>query len=64
MLLKGRALAAAQIFSGGFAVAICFFLCLASAQFVLDLRPLGKTLVYGIKVWVVQLVLPIGFGMP
>jgi C4-dicarboxylate transporter DctM subunit len=63
MLLKGRALAAAQIIGGGFAVAISFFLCLASAQFVFAVKPLGKTLVYGIPVWVVQLVLPIGFGL-
>ena len=63
MLLKGRALTAARIFSGGFAVTISFFLCLASAQYVLALKPLGKILVYGIPVWVVQLVLPIGFGL-
>jgi tripartite ATP-independent transporter DctM subunit len=61
--LAGRALAAAQIFSGGIAGAISFFLCLASAQYVMDVRPLGKILVYGIPVWVVQLVLPLGFGV-
>ena len=63
MLLKGRALAAAQIVSGGFAVTITAFLCVASAQYVLALRPLGKILVYGIPVWVIQLILPVGFGL-
>jgi C4-dicarboxylate transporter, DctM subunit len=62
-LLKGRARTAAQLFSSGFAAAITFFLFLASLQYVLGMRPLGKTLVYGIPTWVIQLVLPIGFGL-
>jgi tripartite ATP-independent transporter DctM subunit len=62
-LLKGRARAAAKIFSSGFAAAICFFLCLASMQYVLEMKPLGKILVYGIPVWVIQLFLPLGFGL-
>ena len=63
MLLKGRAKTAAQIYSSGFAIAIGFFLCVTSLQYVLAMRPLGKVLVYGVKVWVVQLILPIGFGL-
>jgi tripartite ATP-independent transporter DctM subunit len=62
-LLSGRARAAAQVFSSGLAAAICFFLCLASMQYVLEVRPLGKILVYGIPVWVIQLILPFGFGL-
>ncbi len=62
-LLTGRARAAAKIFSSGFAAAICFFLCLASMQYVLEVKPLGKILVYGIPVWVIQLFLPLGFGL-
>jgi tripartite ATP-independent transporter DctM subunit len=62
-LLKGRAKLAARIFSSGFAAAISFFLCLASMQYVLAMKPLGKILVYGIPVWVVQLILPLGFGL-
>ena len=62
-LLKGRARTAAQIFSSGFAAAITFFLFLASLQYVLEMRPLGKILVYGIPTWVIQLILPIGFGL-
>jgi tripartite ATP-independent transporter DctM subunit len=61
-LLKGRVRDAARIFSGGFAAAISAFLCVASLQYVLEVRPLGKVLVDGIPVWVVQLVLPAGFG--
>jgi tripartite ATP-independent transporter DctM subunit len=62
-LLTGRARVAAKIFSSGFAAAICFFLCLASMQYVLAVKPLGKILVYGIPVWVIQLFLPLGFGL-
>src|ERR1039457_5094457 len=62
-LLKGRARGAAKVFSSSFAAAICFFLCLASLQYVLALKPLGKILVYGIPVWVIQLFLPLGFGL-
>jgi tripartite ATP-independent transporter DctM subunit len=61
-LLKGRAKTGARIFSSGFAAAISGFLCVASFQYVLDVRPLGKILVYGIPVWVVQMILPAGFG--
>src|SRR6266446_6181593 len=60
-LLQGRAKTAAQIFSSAFGAAICFFLCWASRQYVLDVKPLGKILVYGIPVWVIQLILPLGF---
>ena len=62
-LLKGRAKTAAQIFSSAFAAAICFFLCMASVGYVLAMKPLGKILVYGIPVWTIQLVLPLGFGL-
>jgi len=62
-LLKGKAKLAAQIFSGGFAAAISLFLCLSSLGYVKAVKPLGKILVYGVPVWVIQLVLPIGFGL-
>ena len=62
-LLKGRVLAAAQVFSNAFAAVICLFLCVASVQYVWAVKPLGKLLVYGIPVWVIQLILPIGFGL-
>jgi C4-dicarboxylate transporter DctM subunit len=62
-LLKGRWKSAAQTFSSGFAAAITFFLCVASARYVMAMQPLGKILVYGIPVWTIQLVLPLGFGL-
>src|SRR5438045_6416767 len=62
-LLKGRAKAPAKIFSSGFGAAISFFLFLASFQYVLAVKPLGKILVYGVPVWVIQLFLPLGFGL-
>lgn len=62
-LLRGRARAAAQVFSSGFAAAVCLFLCVASLEYVLAVKPLGKILVYGLPVWVVQLILPVGFGL-
>jgi C4-dicarboxylate transporter, DctM subunit len=62
-LLKGIARSAAQIFCGGFAAAISIFLLVASGRYVLEMRPLGRILVYGIPIWVIQLVLPIGFGL-
>jgi len=62
-LLRGTMKAGAQCLSGGLAAAISAFLCLASWQYVLAVKPLGKILVYGIPVWVVQLVLPFGFGL-
>lgn len=63
MLLKGRWKAAAQILANGFAAAISVCLCWLSFQYAMDLRPLGKILVYGIPVWTVQLILPLGFGL-
>jgi len=62
-LLKGKAKMSARIFSAGFGAAISFFLCLSSIQYVKAVKPLGKILVYGIPLWVIQLVLPVGFGL-
>lgn len=61
-LLKGRPKEAALIFSSGFGAAISAYLAWASLNYLLALKPLGKVLVYGIPVWVVQLVMPFGFA--
>jgi C4-dicarboxylate transporter DctM subunit len=45
------------------AVAITVMLCWASVQFVRDERASASELVYGIPVWIVQLILPIGFAL-
>lgn len=62
-LLKGRWKSAAGILSGSCASAISFFLCLASIRLVMAEREGGNALAYGIPIWVVQLVLPIGFAV-
>ena len=62
-LLQGRARSAAQIFSGGVAGAVSAFLCLASVRFLQTEKAAGNHLAYGIPTWVIELVLPIGFGL-
>jgi C4-dicarboxylate transporter, DctM subunit len=60
--LKGRPAAAAQAFSHGFAAAVAAGLCFASIQYVLQERSNPRDLVYGIRLWVVELILPLGFA--
>lgn len=59
---KGRALRFARIFSSGCAAAVTATLADASWSYVASQRSLGKILAYGIPVWVVQLLLLIGFA--
>ena len=61
--LKGRWRTAARIFSGAVAAGVSAMLGLASVQFVLSERSAGTVVAYGIPVWLVQLVLPIGFAL-
>lgn len=61
--LKGRWQIFAQIFSSAFAIAVTIFLCLAAIQLVQAEREGGKILAYGIRVWAIQLIMPIGFGV-
>jgi C4-dicarboxylate transporter, DctM subunit len=61
--LRGRWQFAARVFSHGFAATICVFLAAAAWQLVQSERQGGKILVYGIPVWVVQLIMPIAFGI-
>ena len=60
---RGRSKEVALVFSSGFAAAMSFLLCKASMDFVLASRRLGKTLAYGVPLWIVQLVLCIGFAL-
>jgi C4-dicarboxylate transporter DctM subunit len=62
-LLKGSARTVAQVFASGFAAAITLLLAFISFQYVMAVRPLGKILVYGIPVWVIQLSIPAAFGL-
>jgi tripartite ATP-independent transporter DctM subunit len=61
--LKGRWLAGAKIFANAVGAAISALLCLASWQFVMSSKQLGKELAYGVPVWTVQLLLVLGFGV-
>jgi C4-dicarboxylate transporter DctM subunit len=61
--LKGRWQTFARVFSSAFAAGITVFLCLAAIQLVQSEKGGGKLLAYGIQVWTVQLIMPIGFGI-
>ena len=60
---KGRMKAFAAIFSGGFAAAITVFLCVAGWQFAQSTKEAGDKMAYDIPTWMVQMVMPIGFGL-
>jgi C4-dicarboxylate transporter DctM subunit len=61
--LKGRWQAFARGFSSAFAAGITVFLCLAAWQLVQSEKTGGKILAYGIPVWVVQAIMPLGFAV-
>jgi tripartite ATP-independent transporter DctM subunit len=61
--LKGRWQTFARVFSSAFASGITIFLCLAALQLVQSEKGGGKILAYGIPVWVVQGIMPLGFGV-
>lgn len=61
--LKGRWLTFARVFSSGFAAAITGFLCAGSVDWIESTKASGKILAYGIPIWTVQLIMPIGFGI-
>ena len=63
-LLRGRWKSAALIISSAYAVAASVFLYGASKQYISESSMrIGKELAYGMPVWVVQLVLPLGFAV-
>ncbi|MBI4328182.1 MAG: TRAP transporter large permease subunit [Chloroflexi bacterium] len=61
-LLPGRWKAGARIYSGSVAVAVTVFLCVASVQFLITEKESGKSLAYGIPIWIIQLIIPLGFS--
>ncbi len=61
--LKGSWKSVARIFSNAIAAALSALLSAASVQFVLSRKEAGETLAYGIPLWLLQLVLPIGFAL-
>lgn len=63
LLPSGWPASVARVFSSSAAVVISGLLCYAGAQLVSAERPVGKIIAYGIPVWVLQLMLPIGFAL-
>jgi C4-dicarboxylate transporter DctM subunit len=61
--LHGRSKSVSRFFTGSVSAAITGFLCFAAYQFVHTEQGAGKTLAYGIPVWVIECVLPLGFGV-
>jgi len=61
--LTGRWKAAARIITGAVTATVTVFLCIASVKYVWISRGAAKTLAYEIPVWVIQLVIPVGFGL-
>ena len=61
--VRGRMKIALQIFSSAVSAAVSAFLALASWQFVVSEREAGEILAYTIPIWVVELVLPLGFAV-
>ncbi len=60
--LNARAKTASRLFSGAVAAAITAILFLASLRFVLQQREAGNILAYGVPIWLVQAILPLGFA--
>jgi tripartite ATP-independent transporter DctM subunit len=61
--LTGRWQTFARVFSSAFAAGITVFLCLAALQLVQSEKGGGKILAYGIPLWTIQFIMPLGFGV-
>lgn len=61
-VLKGGWKAGSRVFTSSVGAAISAFLCVASFEFVCAEREAGKILAYGVPVWAIQLILPLGFA--
>jgi tripartite ATP-independent transporter DctM subunit len=61
--LTGRWQTFARVFSSAFAAGITVFLCLAALQLVQSEKGGGKILAYGIPLWTVEGIMPLGFGV-
>ncbi|MBI3268729.1 MAG: TRAP transporter large permease subunit [Planctomycetes bacterium] len=61
--LHGRWKKLADVGGAGCAAAVSAFLAVASWQLVQEERTANTVLAYGLPVWVIQLVMPLGFGL-
>jgi tripartite ATP-independent transporter DctM subunit len=62
-LLEGGAARVARLLGYAVAAAVSVLLCVAGAQFALAEREGGRILAHGIPVWMVEALLPLGFGL-
>ncbi len=62
-LLKGKAQSFGIMISSSCAATVALYLAIAGCQFVSFERESGAILAYGIPIWFVQLVLPLGFAV-
>ena len=62
-VMKGRARTIARVFTGAIGALVAAFLAVASYTFVQSEHGFGKTLVYGVPVWLVEAALPLGFAV-
>jgi len=60
--LRGHLKEVARIFTNGVSASVCAFLSLAAYQFVKTEFEGAKILAFGVPVWVVELILPLGFA--
>lgn len=63
VFLKGTLRAVLHCLTFGFAASVAAFLCVAGVQWIRTEIPTGALLAYGIPQWIVQSVLPVGFGL-
>jgi len=63
LLARGRLKTPSRIFAGGVAAAVTALLGVASVQFVASERVGARALAYGVPLWIVQVVLPVGFAL-
>jgi C4-dicarboxylate transporter DctM subunit len=61
-VMKGHAQTVARVFTGAVGALVAAFLSSASYTFVRSEHGFGKTLVYGVPVWLVEAALPLGFA--
>jgi tripartite ATP-independent transporter DctM subunit len=63
LLARGRWRAVARSFGAAVAATVTVLLCVASVKFVASERGAGNVVAYHVPVWIVQLALPLGFGL-
>lgn len=63
ILPRGWPRATGQIIGAAVGGAVGFFLCIGSVEWVKSEKPFGAEFAFGIPLWIVQLLLPIGFAL-